>query len=447
MTETTEGNAGNGAEQPRARSSTERSRAHRARKKLEREAALQKAEAEREATLKAEAERVAEPVASVENAVASAAPRPTEPEVEREAAALHEAERTEREAGGTETATIDRVADRVADVAYTVAPENAVSSPPVAVAVASFGNGVLAPLELPQWRTLPRVERLVGLAVVPAWLQRSFGGLCVFLSFVIYLISTLANMLVWAGPNPTENRKAMILAAGALVTEMINYAIPSAISFASSQLLRRSAWVIWFVAMAIAATGGAAFVRDNLGTAEVSRNHTANERDRLQRIIDTPMTPVVNDAVVDARNWVENAQKRVAIATANRKTDCPKNKSLDVEVCNRAKVALDQANVTLEKAEADLKQANANHDVDKKAAEQRYRDDIDKAKADLKALPSTSNDGNAVFAGVAAIMPFVSEAWVNGIVAGFWIVMFNLGSCVLLRLGLALLAPTQWEPA
>ena len=47
MTETVEGNAGNGADQPRrARSSTERSRAHRARKKLEREAALQ-AEAER----------------------------------------------------------------------------------------------------------------------------------------------------------------------------------------------------------------------------------------------------------------------------------------------------------------------------------------------------------------------------------------------------------------
>ncbi len=127
MVETTEGN---GADQPRrARSSTERSRAHRARKKLEREAALQKANVECEAALKAEAERVAEAVggvagdvASTENAVASAAPRPTEPKVEREAAALHEAGKAEREADATETATIERVAGRVADVADTVAP-------------------------------------------------------------------------------------------------------------------------------------------------------------------------------------------------------------------------------------------------------------------------------------------------------------------------------------
>src|SRR6267143_2201465 len=98
MVETTEGN---GADQPRrARSTTERSRAHRARKKAEREAALQKADAEREAALKAEAERVAEAVAGVagdvasaENAVAGPAFRSIEPKVEREAAVLHEAER------------------------------------------------------------------------------------------------------------------------------------------------------------------------------------------------------------------------------------------------------------------------------------------------------------------------------------------------------------------
>jgi hypothetical protein len=60
LAETFQGNEGNGADQPRrARSSTERSRAHRARKKLEREAALQ---AEREAALKAEAERVQGPL-------------------------------------------------------------------------------------------------------------------------------------------------------------------------------------------------------------------------------------------------------------------------------------------------------------------------------------------------------------------------------------------------
>jgi hypothetical protein len=148
MTETIGGNESNGTEQPRrARSSTERSRAHRAKKKLERDAAL-----------KAEAERVAEAVAGVpgdvastENAVASAAPRPTEPKVEREAAALHEAGKAEREADATETATIERVAGRVADVADTVAPENAVSSLP-AVNVAGV-PAVSTPVE---WRIVER---------------------------------------------------------------------------------------------------------------------------------------------------------------------------------------------------------------------------------------------------------------------------------------------------
>src|SRR5260370_499621 len=136
MVETTEGN---GADQPRrARSSTERSRAHRARKKLEREAAL-----------KAEAERVAGAVADVENAVADTDPAPAEQKAEREAGALHEAERAEREAGATETATIERVAGRVADVADIVAPENAVSFLPT-VNVAGV-PAVSPPVE---WRTM-----------------------------------------------------------------------------------------------------------------------------------------------------------------------------------------------------------------------------------------------------------------------------------------------------
>jgi hypothetical protein len=85
MVETTEGN---GADQPRrARSSTERSRAHRARKKLEREAALQ-AEAERVAGAVAD---VPDNVASVENAVADTDPAPAEQKAERQAGALHEA--------------------------------------------------------------------------------------------------------------------------------------------------------------------------------------------------------------------------------------------------------------------------------------------------------------------------------------------------------------------
>ncbi len=92
MTETIGGNESNGTEQPRrARSSTERSRAHRAKKKLEREAAL-KAEAERVAEAVA---GVAEPVAPSRNTVAGAAPGPAEQKAEREAAALHEAERAD----------------------------------------------------------------------------------------------------------------------------------------------------------------------------------------------------------------------------------------------------------------------------------------------------------------------------------------------------------------
>src|SRR5258706_12010946 len=76
MTEATQGNAGNGAHRRRAQTSTARSRAHRARKKLEREAALQKAETERVAESLA---GVAGDVASAENAVADAVPGPTEP--------------------------------------------------------------------------------------------------------------------------------------------------------------------------------------------------------------------------------------------------------------------------------------------------------------------------------------------------------------------------------
>jgi hypothetical protein len=164
LVETVEGNAGNGADQPRrALSSTERSRAHRARKKREREAALQvereaayqKAEtAECEvgaccATENATMEGVAEVVASAENAVADAAPGPAEPKVEREAAALHEAGEAEREAGAT--ATIERVADDVASTENTVAgaapgpADVPADHPAVADIVASSRNGVPAP--------------------------------------------------------------------------------------------------------------------------------------------------------------------------------------------------------------------------------------------------------------------------------------------------------------
>jgi hypothetical protein len=429
MTEATQGNDGNGADQPRrARSSTERSRAHRARKKREREAALQKAEAERvveaPATETAAAGDVAGDVASSRNTVAGAAPGSAEQKEEREAAALHETEKVEREAGATETATIERVAD-VTDAVASVG--NAVSvPPPVAAIVASFGNGVPAPLKQPEWRILPPVERSAKLPVVPVWLRWSFGGLSVLLSFALFSIGMIANMLVWAGPDPTENRKAMIFAAAAFVTEVVNYAIPSVISFASSQLVRRGAWVIWFAAMVIAATGGAAFVKDNLGAAEVSRQTNNDERDRLTAIINSVAKPISDASVVAAR------EKRDA-AKAVAKSDCPRNKSLDLELCNKSKAAWMNA-------EDDLKQANETHDADVRAAEVRHRKDVADAQAKLDRLPVISADKNVVLAGVTAIVPGVPEAWVNRLVVALWIVMFNLGSCVLLRLGVNVLA-------
>jgi hypothetical protein len=109
---------------------------------------------------------------------------------------------------------------------------------------------------------------------------------------------------------------------------------------------------------------------------------------------------------------------------------------LDIEVCNKWKAALEQA-------EADLKKANETHDADAKLAEQQHRKDVADAQAGLKALPETSNDKNVVLAGVAAIVPWVSEAAVNGIVAGLWVALLLIGPCLLLRLGMALLVPTR----
>jgi hypothetical protein len=201
---------------------------------LEREAALQ---AERDAALQM-VERVAEAVAGVpgdaENAVADACPGPAEPKVEREAAALHEAGKAEREADATETATIERVAGRVADVADTVAPENAVSFPPaVAGAVASSWDDALAISTPVEWRT---VERPVWHLTVPVLCQWVFGGMSVALSFALYAISTFLNMTFWASLNPDMTAK-MILATAGFTVEFSNYVIPTVLAFAPSSKL------------------------------------------------------------------------------------------------------------------------------------------------------------------------------------------------------------------
>jgi hypothetical protein len=463
MVETTEGNAGNGADQPRrARSSTERSRAHRAKKKLEREAALQKANAERQAALQAEAARVAEAVAGVadavastENTVAGAAPGPAEPKAEREAAALHEAGEAEREAGATETATIERVAGRVADVAGTVAP----------------GFREATAFSAPEWRILwhpaqppivpaffrwPDVQppahdahpvacparpvahpagwfRLAFRHSVTEWCRRTFGGMSVLLSFALYFISTFLNMTFWANLNPDATAKE-ILAAGGLVAELINYAIPSALSHvpSSQRMLRLVLRVVLSVTMIVTAIAGASVVKNSLGASHESRKQTIEARDRLQGIVNSVVAPISDASVVAAR------EKRDA-AKAVAQIDCPKNKSLDVEICNKSRAAW-------LKAADDFTHANEKHDADVRDAKEQHRKAVADAQVKLDGISVISLDLDMAAAGVEAIVPGVPEAWVTRIVVLLWVLLFSLGPCTLLRSGLEILAPARTTP-
>jgi hypothetical protein len=170
-------------------------------------------------------------------------------------------------------------------------------------------------------------------------------------------------------------------------------------------------------------------VRSSLGAGEVSRKQTIEERNRLQGIINSVVKPVSNDTV-------KYAQAAVDTAKATAKTDCAKNKSLDLEVCNKSRAALKQA-------EIDLKKVSETHDDDVRRAEQQHRDDVANAQADLKDLPPISADKNAVLAGIMALVPVeVPEAWANRIVAVLWVALFSFGPCLLLRRGLVLL----WAP-
>jgi hypothetical protein len=404
-----------------------------------------------EAREEAEAERVAEAVAGVagavasaENAVAGAAPRPTEPKVEREAAALHEAGEAEREAGATETATMERVAGRVADVADTVAlAENAV-----------------APLKPPEWRILwhsaqppivpaffrrpdsqppahdahppaqPDEQRAPPAQPGPgalAWCRWTFGGMSVALSFALYFISAFLNMTFWANLNPDVTAKE-ILAAGGLVVELINYAVPSAISFvpSSQRVLRLVVWGLLCLTMVATAVAGASVVKNSLGASHVSRQENIDKRARYQGIVKSVVAPVSDDAVVDARKRVETAKGIV-------KTTCAPVRTLDVDECNKAKAEV-------LKAAAALATENANHASAVTTAEQRHREDVADAEAKLAALSVISVDLDIVAAGVDAIVPDVPGGWVTRGVVALWVLVFALGPPVLLRLGLALLA-------
>jgi hypothetical protein len=264
---------------------------------------------------------------------------------------------------------------------------------------------------------------------VMEWCQIVFGLMVGASSIALFVASVFLNAAFWPGLAQSDGARP-ILAVFGFVVETCNFIIPSAVTLVQmSSSLRRRLSVLLVLTMATAAIAGASFVRSNLGSAEVSRDQTIKERNRLRGILSAPLKPVSDAAVVDARSRVETVK-------ADRKTNCPKNKNLDIEVCNKWKAALEQA-------EADLKKANETHDADAKLAEQQHRKDVADAQAGLKALPETSNDKNVVLAGVAAIVPWVSEAAVNGIVAGLWVALLLIGPCLLLRLGMALLVPTR----
>src|SRR5467141_1438569 len=269
MTETIGGNQSNGTEQPRrARSSTERSRAHRAKKKLERESAL-----------KAEAERVAEAVAGVpgdaENAVADAGPGPAEQQAEREAAALHEAERAEREADATETATIEPVAGRVADVADTVAPENAVSSLPT-VDVAGV-PAVSPPVE---WRTMwspaehPPVPHSVRRS--PASITPSSATIAYLVAYGLFVVGLIINVTLAISYAPQSSWwRAIIMALEGVAIEVLAFRSPSwgcELWRGGLKVAAAAAWGVWPVMIVMSLMAATGFSASAIGDVLAQRS-------------------------------------------------------------------------------------------------------------------------------------------------------------------------------
>ena len=122
-----------------------------------------------------------------------------------------------------------------------------------------------------------------------------------------------------------------------------------------------------------------------------------------------------------------------------RKTTCAPTRNLDLDECAKAKAE--------ERKAADaLASENTKHEADLKAAEQRHRQDVADAKAELERVPVISLDQNVVAAGVNAIMR-VADAWVDRGVVALWVLLFSVAPCAFLRLGLALMAPAPQEKA
>ncbi len=264
------------------------------------------------------------------------------------------------------------------------------------------------------------------------WCQMVFGLMVGASSIALFGASVFLNAAFWPALAQSDGARP-ILAVFGFVVETCNFIIPSAVTLRPmSRSFRRRLSILLILTMATAAIAGASFVRSNLGSAEVSRDQTISERNRLQGIISAPLKLVSDASVVAARESRDTAK-----VTAKR--DCPRNKSLDLEVCSRS-------NAALVKAEADLVLAIQKHDADVKEAEQQHRKDVTDAKAALEKLPKISNEKNVVLAGVAAIVPWASEAAVDGIVACLWVALLLIGPCLLLRFALVLLAAPRTTP-
>jgi hypothetical protein len=337
-------------------------------------------------------------------------------------------EQPRQEAPGVATMVDERPAGDGASVAMVLAMVEPVDTPSPAMAATMVepaslveqSAGVLAPLEPPQWRT---VARPVWRPTVPELCQWVFGGMAVALSFVLYAISTFLNMTFWASLNPDMTAK-MILATAGFTVEFSNYVIPTVLAFApSSKLgLRRVVRAVWCLTMVITAVAGAGVVKSSLGASQESRKQTNENRTRWEGIVKSVVAPISDDAVKDARGRRDNAK-------ATAKADCAPTKSKDIDQCNRSKVAVGQA-------EAELSKANATHGDDVRRADQQHRQDVADAQDKLDHLSIISADLDMVAAGVEAIVPGVPEAWVTRGVVVLWVLLFSIGPCAFLRLGL-----------
>ena len=264
---------------------------------------------------------------------------------------------------------------------------------------------------------------------VTAWCRVLFGIVLGAASIALFGASVFLNAAFWPGLAQSEDAKAVLAVFGVTI-EVCNFTIPSAASLISmSRSFRRGLWLLLALTMVTAGIAGSSFVRSNLGAAEVSRDQVNKERDRLQGIIRSAAVPISDAAVADARSRVKSVETL-------RKSACAPTKSLDLDECSKAKAEV-------LKAEVALATENTKHTAAVAAAEERHRKDVADARSALDRLPMISADKNVVLAGVAAIVPWASEALVDGLVAGLWVALLLLGPCLLLRLSLMLLVPAS----